>query len=100
MNPSGFYISKLSVSGPGKPPAELEFIDGLNVVCGASDTGKSFAVSCIDFAFGASKSPRPIPEVSGYQTVERAHAALLRDGGGIGVFSLKNFELFGSVTGT
>jgi hypothetical protein len=69
MNPSGFYISKLSVSGPGKPPAELGFIDGLNVVCGASDTGKSFAVSCIDFAFGASKPPRPIPEMSGYQTV-------------------------------
>lgn len=69
MNPSGFYISKLSVSGPGKPPAELDFVDGLNVVCGASDTGKSFAVSCIDFAFGASKSPRPIAELSGYQTV-------------------------------
>lgn len=69
MNPSGFYISKLSVSGPGKTPAELEFIDGLNVICGASDTGKSFAVSCIDFGFGASKPPRPIPELSGYQTV-------------------------------
>jgi len=69
MNSSGFYISKLSVSGPGKSSAELEFIDGLNVVCGASDTGKSFAVSCIDFAFGASKSPRPIPEISGYHTV-------------------------------
>ncbi len=69
MTSSGFYISKLSVSGPGKSPAELEFIDGLTVVCGASDTGKSFAVSCIDFAFGASKSPRPIPELSGYQTV-------------------------------
>lgn len=66
---SGFYISKLSVSGSGKQSAVLEFKDGLNVVCGASDTGKSFAVSCIDFGFGASKSPRPIPELSGYHTV-------------------------------
>jgi hypothetical protein len=66
---SGFYISKVSVSGPGKRSAILEFKDGLNVVCGASDTGKSFAVSCIDFGFGASKPPRPIPELSGYHTV-------------------------------
>jgi hypothetical protein len=69
MSDSGFYITKLSVTGPAKSPAELLFKDGLNVVCGASDTGKSFASSCVDFAFGASKSPRPIPELSGYQTV-------------------------------
>lgn len=65
----GFFINKLTVTGPGKKAAELSFSDGLNVVSGASDTGKSFALSCIDFAFGAKKSPRSIPEVSGYQTV-------------------------------
>lgn len=66
---SGFFITKLAVTGPGKKDAELTFNDGLNVVSGASDTGKSFALSCIDFAFGAKKSPRSIPEVAGYQTV-------------------------------
>lgn len=66
---SGFFINKLTVSGPAKPDAELVFTDGLNVVSGASDTGKSFALSCIDFAFGARHAPRDIPEVTGYRAV-------------------------------
>lgn len=65
----GFFINKLTVSGPTKPDAELVFTDGLNVVSGASDTGKSFALSCIDFAFGARHAPRGIPEVAGYRAV-------------------------------
>ncbi|MBK7270444.1 MAG: AAA family ATPase [Flavobacteriales bacterium] len=47
----------------------MEFSDGLNVIAGASDTGKSYALSCIDFALGASRSPRPIKEAHGYQFV-------------------------------
>jgi DNA repair ATPase RecN len=66
---AGFFVTKLAVSGPGKPDAELVFTDGLNVVSGASDTGKSFALSCIDFAFGARHAPRSIPEVVGYRAV-------------------------------
>lgn len=65
----GFFIERLIVRGHGKPDAELSFTDGLNVVAGASDTGKSYALSCIDHAFGASKPPRPIPQASGYETV-------------------------------
>lgn len=67
--PCGFFINRLLVSGPAKPDAELVFADGLNVVSGASDTGKSFALSCIDFAFGARHAPREIAEVTGYRTV-------------------------------
>jgi hypothetical protein len=66
---SGLFVTKLVVIGPAKPDAELTFVDGLNVVSGASDTGKSFAFSCIDFAFGSSSPPRSIPEASGYDTV-------------------------------
>jgi hypothetical protein len=66
---SGFFINRLNVSGPGKADAELVFTDGLNVVSGASDTGKSFALSCIDFAFGARHTPRNIPEITGYKVV-------------------------------
>lgn len=65
----GFFIESLIVRGGGKPDAELGFSDGLNVVAGASDTGKSYALSCIDHAFGASKAPRPIPQAAGYDTV-------------------------------
>ena len=47
----------------------LDFIDGLNVVAGASDTGKSYAVSCLDYLFGASKPPRTIAAARGYDTL-------------------------------
>lgn len=66
---TGIMIQRLVVQGPGLPEAVLTFADGLNVVSGASDTGKSFAFSCIDFAFGASKPPRPIPQSFGYECV-------------------------------
>jgi multidrug efflux pump subunit AcrA (membrane-fusion protein) len=69
MIPIGFFLERLLVRGPGKPDAVLDFIDGLNVVAGASDTGKSFAVSCIDYGFGASKPPRRIDAARGYDTL-------------------------------
>ena len=69
MIPVGFFIERLVVSGSGKPDAVLDFIDGLNVVAGASDTGKSYAVSCLDYAFGASKAPRSIAAARGYDTI-------------------------------
>ena len=69
MIPSGFFLERLKVQGPGKPDAVLDFIDGLNVVAGASDTGKSYAVSCLDYLFGASKPPRTIAAARGYDTL-------------------------------
>ncbi|MCC3456245.1 MAG: hypothetical protein JGK24_21370 [Microcoleus sp. PH2017_29_MFU_D_A] len=58
----------ISFSSPHKDSASLEFQSGLNVICGASDTGKSFIVEAIDFLLGASvKSPlRDIPQRIGY----------------------------------
>lgn len=65
----GFYIEALALTGTGKALAEITFKDGLNVVSGASDTGKSYAFNCIDFAFGARNAPRTIPEAQGYEAV-------------------------------
>lgn len=66
---TGFFVESLIVRGRGRSDAELNFNDGLNVVAGASNTGKSYALSCINHALGASKPPRPIPQASGYETV-------------------------------
>lgn len=66
---TGFFVESLALTGPGKVPAELQFIDGLNVVSGASDTGKSYALGCIDYAFGAKSLTRSIPQADGYQVV-------------------------------
>jgi len=56
----------LSFNGLSKEPALLEFQAGLNVICGASDTGKSFIVEAIDFLLGAKGPLRDIPERVGY----------------------------------
>ena len=43
----------IAFSGPGKE-SFLEFSPGVNVICGASDTGKSFLAETIDFMLGGS----------------------------------------------
>lgn len=65
----GFFIKRITVSGIGLPDAVLDLNDGLNVIEGASDTGKSFLADLIDFSFGASKLPRQIQAAEGYERV-------------------------------
>lgn len=67
-----FYISRITLMGTGVPNAEVRFRTGLNVVSGPSDTGKTFIFQCIDFMFGASKSPKPVPEAAPYDLVQIA----------------------------
>lgn len=63
----GFFIESVLVKGAGLDDAELLFRDGLNVVEGASDTGKTYLANLIDFAFGASRTPREIQAAEGYE---------------------------------
>lgn len=59
-------IKGFSFLGSGKPCASLEFKRGVNVVCGASDTGKSFITEALDFLTGGTTELRDIPERVGY----------------------------------
>lgn len=52
---TNLYIKKLIVSGGGKEPSVLEFDEGLNIICGPSNTGKSYILECIDYLFGSDK---------------------------------------------
>ena len=63
-------IKRISVIGKGKPKAELCFDKGLNVVAGASDTGKSYVIKCFQYIFGGEEPPKKIDEAKGYTTVE------------------------------
>ena len=69
---SGLLLRYLAFFGPGKPSAELSFAPGLNVICGASETGKSFIVESIDFMLGQEKPVRDIPERDGYDRIRLA----------------------------
>lgn len=68
----------LIISGPQSKPAVLDFVAGLNVIYGGSNTGKSHILRMIDFVLGASKPPEPIVEQAEY---DLAHLGLVFDDG-------------------
>lgn len=69
MSKYGFYLSKLSLRGKGKEDAEVTFYQGLNLISGASNTGKTFIFECINFMFGGRDVPKKINERKGYDVV-------------------------------
>ncbi len=66
MSWNPLIVKNITLCGPSKPKALLEFTSGTNVICGASDTGKSFIVELADFLLGNSSPLRDIPERIGY----------------------------------
>ena len=65
-------IRKIGFSGPDIL-AELEFSAGLNLIYGASNTGKSFATKAIDYMLGGS---RPLPDISERRPYEQVWLGL------------------------
>ncbi|HBP5533292.1 chromosome segregation protein [Ectopseudomonas mendocina] len=66
---SGFHLCFLGFFGPYRESACVSFGAGLNVIYGASNTGKSFIVEAIDFMLGGKPPLRDIPERVGYDLV-------------------------------
>ncbi|MGC1296873.1 MAG: AAA family ATPase [Alloacidobacterium sp.] len=67
MSRSGFYISRLVITGRDVDPAEVTFTKGANVITGPSNSGKSYIVECIEYVFGADSPPgTDIEEARGY----------------------------------
>lgn len=69
MTAPPLVLRRLAFDGPEKATAEVTFDRGLNVICGASDTGKSFVAESIDFMLGSKDTPSDIPERVGYDLV-------------------------------
>lgn len=69
MSAPGIRIRHLTFCGPNREPALVSFQAGLNVVYGASNTGKSFIVDTIDFMLGGKGPLRDIPERVGYDRI-------------------------------
>jgi hypothetical protein len=59
-------LRHLCFTGPKKEPAVIRFGAGLNVLYGASETGKSFVLEAIDFMLGGNRPLRDIGEREGY----------------------------------
>ena len=65
---SRFYISELIVTGPKVRDSRLAFADGVNIIHGPSNTGKSYVIGCIDFILGGDEIPFTMGS-TGYDTV-------------------------------
>ena len=63
-------LKKLEVKGTDKQTASVDFDIGLNVIAGASDTGKSYITKCFQFIFGTETPPKPIEQAKGYTHLE------------------------------
>lgn len=79
MSDWGFIIERLTLTGPSVERAEVELDAGLNIIVGPSDTGKTFMVQCIDYAFGAGSVPKEIPEAERYDLVAVAIRSVADD---------------------
>ena len=69
MDNQGFYIKQISFKGPMGSDATLNFEKGLNIVAGASDTGKSFILETIDYMMGAGKRLEGLDELEKFDTL-------------------------------
>lgn len=63
-----FMIEKLRVSGDGKVDGVINFTDGLNIIQGRSNTGKTWILKCIYYLF--SSDTRPYSPLTGYTDIE------------------------------
>ena len=68
MTTNYLRLNRIAFSGP-RQESEVSFRSGLNVLCGASDTGKSFLAESIDFMLGGSEL-REIPERTPYDEIQ------------------------------
>jgi len=68
----------LHISGPDTDPATIDFVAGLNVVNGPSNTGKSYILRLIDYMLGARDAPEPIAEQALH---DLAHLGVVLDDG-------------------
>lgn len=64
----GFQLIRLTLIGSNLADADITFTQGLNVITGPSDTGKTFIVQCIDYMLGGKNVPKEIPEAKGYDS--------------------------------
>lgn len=63
-----FYIEKIIVTGSGKTDSVIELSNGVNIIYGPSNTGKTYIVKCIDYMFGSEREPIDIS--TGYQYIK------------------------------
>lgn len=66
-----YYIERVTIKGKDREDATVKFTNGLNIISGPSNTGKTSIVTAIDFLYGAKKDAAPFStDATGYSKVE------------------------------
>ncbi|WP_305928047.1 AAA family ATPase [Bacillus mycoides] len=60
-NKIGLQLKRFIVSN-GNEIREIKLLEGLNVISGPTDTGKTYIYQCIKYILGSNSLPKPIPE--------------------------------------
>ena len=50
-----YYIEEITIVSKNGRQSNVDFTNGLNIICGESNTGKSLIVDCINYMYGAQK---------------------------------------------
>lgn len=66
---TGFIITELQLLSTKAQPAKVNFLRGLNVITGPSNTGKTYICQCINYMLGSSTKPKAIRESIEYDAV-------------------------------
>ena len=90
-----FVIKKLTFKGEGKETSSIELKDGLNIIYGPSNTGKTYVAESIDYMFGGEEFP--LSEESGYSVIE---IEVETDNGQLKIIRDKNTNTIGTVEST
>lgn len=70
---ASFYIERIIATGTNRTPSVVTLKPGLNIICGASDTGKTAILKSIKFIFGGDK---PFPKETGFDNITMKVATL------------------------
>ena len=63
-----FWIESISALGEKKSCSNIHLKEGVNIICGPSNTGKTCIAKCIEYMFGS--SAEPFSEETGYDKVQ------------------------------
>lgn len=63
------HIRQITLRGSAVADADIRFAQGGNILAGASETGKSLLLHCLDWIFGADTMRKRVPEIEPYSTL-------------------------------
>jgi len=63
------HIRRITLRGAEVADADVRFAPGGNILAGASDTGKSLLLHCLDYILGSDEMRKRVPEIEPYSTL-------------------------------